>query len=201
MRDFRYYRCSGTDPYRFGGERICSNTQIQGDKLEPAIWSYVCQIVKDPAFLEKALRGQDGSRRDLSPENLDALKVQRQKVQHGMERLIDTFAEGVIDKDQFTLRMSRAKTRLADLDAKMALQAGDEDRYAHVRSVMSRLAELSGHLPPQLKKADWATRREIIRAVVQRIDIGPKNIGIVLRLPAETSVRGLEPILVTLSRA
>ena len=116
-------------------------------------------------------------------------------------RLIDTFAEGVIDKDQFMLRMSRAKTRLADLDAKMALQAADEDRYAHVHSVMSRLAELSGHLPPQLNKANWATKREIIRAVVQRIDIGPKNIGIVLRLPGETSVRGVEPILVTLSRA
>jgi site-specific DNA recombinase len=201
MRDFRYYRCSGTDPYRFGGERICSNTQIQGNKLEAAIWSYVCQIVKDPACLEKALSGQAGGRRDFSPENRDALKVQRQKLQHGMERLIDTFAEGVIDKHQFTLRMSRAKTRLADLDAKMALQSADEDRYVHVRSVMSRLAELSGHLPPQLNKADWATRREIIRAVIQRIDIGPKNIGIVLRLPAETSVRGLEPILVTLSRA
>jgi site-specific DNA recombinase len=24
MMDFRYYRCSGTDAYRFGGERICS---------------------------------------------------------------------------------------------------------------------------------------------------------------------------------
>ena len=201
MRDFRYYRCSGTDPYRFGGERICSNTQIQGNKLEAAIWSYVCQIVKDPVCLEKALSGQNGSRRDFSPENRDALKVQRQKLQHGMERLIDTFAEGVIDKDQFTLRMNRAKTRLADLDAKMALQSADQDRYAHVRSVMNRLAELSGHLPLQLKKADWATRREIIRAVVQRIDIGPTNIDIVLRLPAETSVRGVEPILVTLSRA
>ena len=65
----------------------------------------------------------------------------------------------------------------------------------------TRIAELSGHLPPQLKKADWATRRELIGAVVQRIDIGPKNIGIVLRLPAEPSVRGVEPILVTLSRA
>jgi site-specific DNA recombinase len=29
MKDFRYYRCSGTDPYRFGGERICTNSQIR----------------------------------------------------------------------------------------------------------------------------------------------------------------------------
>jgi len=65
-------------------------------------------------------------------------------------------------------------------------------------SAPTRVAELSCHLPPQLKKAEWATS-EIIRAVVQQIDIGPKNIGVVIRLP-ETSVRGVEPILVTLSR-
>ena len=55
-------------------------------------------------------------------------------------------------------------------------------------------------LPPNLKKADWATKREIIRAIVQRIEIGLTNIGIVLRLPAGMSARTVEPILVTLSR-
>jgi site-specific DNA recombinase len=201
MKDFRYNRCSGTDPYRFGGERICSNTQIQADQIEAAIWSYVCKILKDTACLEEALGGQGGSWRDPLPERTDAVKAQRQRLQHGIERLIDTLAEGVMDKDQFTVRMNRAKASVADFDAKMALQAADEDRRAHVRSAMSRLAELSSHLPPQLKKSDWATTREIIRAVVQRIEIGPTNIGIVLRLPTDTSARSVEPILVTLSRA
>jgi hypothetical protein len=31
------------------------------------------------------------------PENVDALKVQRQKLQNGIERLIDTLAESVIN--------------------------------------------------------------------------------------------------------
>src|SRR5579864_8182067 len=38
LMDFRYYRRSGTDAYRFGGERICSNTQIRADRLEHEIW-------------------------------------------------------------------------------------------------------------------------------------------------------------------
>jgi site-specific DNA recombinase len=36
--DFRYYRCSGTDGYRFGGERVCSNPQVRADLLETAVW-------------------------------------------------------------------------------------------------------------------------------------------------------------------
>jgi hypothetical protein len=65
---------------------------------------------------------------------------------------------------------------------------------------MSRLAELSSHLQSQLKVADWATKREIIRAVVQRIEIGPTKVAVVLRLPTEASALSLEPIVVTLSR-
>ena len=148
----------------------------------------MCKTVKHPACLEEALGGQEhGASRNPLPENVDALKVERQKLQHGIDRLIDTFAEGVIDKEQFTLRMNRAKARLADLDARIALPAADEDRLAHVHLAMTRLAELSSQMPLQLKKADWAMKREIIRAVIQRIEIGPTNIAVVLRLPPETA--------------
>ena len=53
MTDFRYYRCSGTDAYRFGGERICSNTQIRADTLENRIWENVCEILMNPEILEQ----------------------------------------------------------------------------------------------------------------------------------------------------
>ena len=46
-----------------------------------------------------------------------------------------------------------------------------------------------------------ARKREIIRAIVHPIEIGPTNIAIVLGLPTETSARGVGPIVVTLSRA
>jgi len=84
---------------------------------------------------------------------------------------------------QFTARMNRTKARLADIDTKIGAQAADEDRGIHVRSVMSRLAELARHLQSQLNDADWSTKREIIRALVQRIEIGPMKIAVVLRLP------------------
>jgi site-specific DNA recombinase len=38
MRDFLCYRCSGSDGYRFGGERTCSNAEIQGNSLEMTVW-------------------------------------------------------------------------------------------------------------------------------------------------------------------
>jgi site-specific DNA recombinase len=131
---------------------------------------------------------------------VDELKEKRQKLQHGMERLIDSLAEGMIDKDQFTARMNRTRARIADLEAKIAAQTSDEGRQAHSRSVRSRLAEISSHVQNQLSDVDWTAKRDIIRALIQRIEIGPMKIAVVFRLPTDNSARALEPIIVTLSR-
>jgi site-specific DNA recombinase len=48
MRDFIYYRCSGADGYQFGGERICSNSQVQGAFLETTVWREVFKSSHEP---------------------------------------------------------------------------------------------------------------------------------------------------------
>ena len=107
----------------------------------------------------------------------------------------------MIDRDQFTARMDRTKIRIAEIEAKLGLQSTGGERRAHIRALVIRLRELSNQIKSQLSDPDWATKREMIRAIVQRIEIGPAKVAIVLRLPVERSVRGLEPIIVTLSRA
>ena len=56
LKDYRYYRCSGTDGYRFGGERICTNRQIQAEFLEAAVWREVCDLLRNPEKLERDLK-------------------------------------------------------------------------------------------------------------------------------------------------
>jgi PAS domain S-box-containing protein len=48
LKDFIYYRCSGSDAYRFGGERICSNSQVQGAFLETTVWHEVSSLLTPP---------------------------------------------------------------------------------------------------------------------------------------------------------
>src|SRR5216684_5768938 len=38
-RSYAYYRCLGTDAYRFGGEKVCGNHQVRTDLLDAAVWS------------------------------------------------------------------------------------------------------------------------------------------------------------------
>src|SRR3954452_25122788 len=38
---YAYYRCTGSDAYRFGGQRLCWNKQVRTDKLDSAVWGDV----------------------------------------------------------------------------------------------------------------------------------------------------------------
>jgi hypothetical protein len=56
------------------------------------------------------LEPQDGTPNGNLLNNLEALRSQKTKLEHAVERLIDSFAEGLIEKDQFAGRMARTKS-------------------------------------------------------------------------------------------
>ena len=198
MRDFVYYRCSGSDGYRFGGERICSNSQVQGAFLEMTVWREVSSLLMNPERIE--LEHQERSTAATLLDNLEILKSQRTKLHHAVERLIDSFTEGLIEKEQFTLRMDRTKTRISDLDAKIKAGAGDVDQLEHLRLATIRLRELAGAIGPELASADWQRRREIIRTLVQRIDIDKEVIKINFRVTENTRGSGSDSIAIAFPR-
>ena len=47
-RAYAYYRCCGTDAYRFGGQRVCANPQVRTDRLDEAVWREVERLLQDP---------------------------------------------------------------------------------------------------------------------------------------------------------
>jgi len=198
MRDFLYYRCSGSDGYRFGGERICSNSQVQGAFLEMTVWREVSSLLMNPERIE--LEHRERSTAGTLLDNIESLKSQRTKLQHAMERLIDGFTEGLIEKDQFTSRMARTKTRITDLDVKIKASAGDVDQLEHLRLATAQLRELAGAIGPELAGADWHRRREIIRTLVQRIDIDTEVIKIIFRVTQNTRRSDSDSIAITLPR-
>ena len=53
QRDYAYYRCIGSDAFRFGGERICDNLQVRTDQLEQTVWPEVCDLLQDRQRLQQ----------------------------------------------------------------------------------------------------------------------------------------------------
>jgi site-specific DNA recombinase len=197
LRDYIYYRCSGTDGYRFGGERICDNRQIQGDFIEAAVWGQVCDLLKNPQRLEQE---QQKVRVESNPENPETLKAQLGKLQRGIERLIDGYSDGVIEKEQFATRLSRTKGRIEELESKIRASTESAVDGQELRILVDYFRKLAAHLRSDLENADWNRRREIIRSLVDRIEIGRAAVAVIFRIPEGIAVSAKDPLTVTFSR-
>src|SRR5262252_664027 len=55
-RHYAYYRCLGTDAYRYGGQRVCSNRQVRTDLLDLAVWHEARTLLEQPHRLEHEYR-------------------------------------------------------------------------------------------------------------------------------------------------
>ncbi len=180
-RDYAYYRCSGNDAYRFGGERFCTNKQVHADLLEEAVWKDVCSLLENPQRIEREF--QRRLKRDppgvASDEHLQA---RIQKVKCGLARLVDAYEDGLLEKNDFEARIHRSRDRLAQLEADAKKQADEESQRVELRLVIGHLQEFVDRIKSGLHDADWSARREIIRALVKRVEVDETQVRVIYRI-------------------
>jgi site-specific DNA recombinase len=181
-RAYAYYRCLGTDAYRFGGERLCQNTQVRTDLLDLAVWQEVCTLLTHPERLTEEYR------RRLQPETrakrtpLAAIEDQISKVRQGVARLIDSYAESLIDKAEFEPRITRLRQRLARLEEQRQALAEEAALQGELQLIIGRLEDFAAKLHDGLEMADWASKRDLIRALVKRVEVARNEVNIVFRI-------------------
>ena len=188
-RRYAYYRCLGTDAYRFGGERVCTNAQVRTDRLEAAVWQEVRGLLEQPRRLEEEyLRRLEAPPPDASSADLAALQAQRAKVRQGLARLIDSYAEGFIDKEEFEPRIARLRKRLVSLEEQERQLADDATLRQDLRLLIGRLEEFAGQVSQRLDDADWDATRDLIRTLVARVEIDHTQVRVVFRVPPDPFV-------------
>ncbi len=177
---YAYYRCVGTDAYRFGGKRVCDNKQIRTDKLDQAVWDDACKLLRHPKLLRKEFE-----RRLSAPETsstVQSLKKQLTAAQRSVSRLIDAYTDGVLTRQEFDPRIQRARKRLADLDSQLTDLQTETREQASLREALACLDDFSSTVATNLDEADWTTRREILRTLIARVVIEPNQIRVIYRI-------------------
>jgi site-specific DNA recombinase len=182
-REYAYYRCIGTDAYRFGGERLCDNHQVRTDRLDAAVWQEVRQVLEEPERLVQEYRRRIASAA-ANPKQADRtlLAAQLRKLRQGVGRLIDSYAEGIIEKDDFEPRIARLKERIAALEAEERKLEAEASLERQLQLIVGRLEDFRRTMTDNLDQADWATQRELIRTLVARVEIDRDDVQVVFRI-------------------
>src|SRR5215212_3164312 len=180
-REYAYYRCIGTDAYRFGGERVCANTQVRTDLLDAAVWAEVRGLLEQPQ------RVADEYRRRLQeppPRSADraATEAQLHKLRQGLARLIDSYAEGLIEKGEFEPRIGRLRQRITALEAQARELADEAALEGELRLIVGQLEDFAVQVQGTLATTDWLTRRDLIRTLVKRVEVDRDQVRVVFRV-------------------
>jgi site-specific DNA recombinase len=182
-RDYAYYRCIGMDAYRFGGQRICDNKQVRTDLLETAVWEDVRSLLSEPERIEREYqRRLDNKSKSRRSQTSSSLATVIKRVQRAIARLIDAYEDGLLDRTEFEPRIKNAKDRLTRLQAEAKTETEQETEEQQLRLVIGQLKEFAGKVKEGLQDADWMTRREIIRALVKRVEIDKENVRVVYKV-------------------
>ena len=181
-RTYTYYRCLGSEPSRFGGERLCGRNATRCDLLDVAVWEDVRELLEDPSRIreeyERRLQPRDAQDASDVPSS-DRVVRSLERARH---RLIDAFQDGLIDKEELVERSEAIQRRLTAMKDDLERARHDEKARAELRLVMTRIEDFTAKLRHGLEEATWATRRELIRALVKRIEVDDDGIRIVYRV-------------------
>jgi site-specific DNA recombinase len=196
-RSYAYYRCIGSDAYRFGGERLCWNKQLRTDLVEEAVWKEVCQLLEDPGRVAQEYR-QQLQTANVAPE-LKGLQASLGRLRQGIARLIDSYAEGVIDKPEFEPRIARLRERIKQLEVHVQQIRDQESLEQELQMIIGQLETFAAKVHDGLHTADWLTRREMIRTLVKRVEIDQEKVNVIFRIgpntpsnPSDTRTQSLQ---------
>jgi site-specific DNA recombinase len=142
-RSYAYYRCIGSDAYRFGGVRLCWNKQLRTDLVDEAVWNEVCKLLEDPSRLEQEYR-QRLLAKESSTE-LTGLEASLGRLRQGIARLIDSYAEGMIDKAEFEPRITRMRERITQLEEQVRQIQDEAGMEQELRLILGRLETFACH--------------------------------------------------------
>ena len=180
-----YYRCLGSDDYRYEGGRVCGNKPVRADYLDTVVWDHITGLLADPALIRTEI-----GKRLTQARTADPATRQRQRLELALAsattaitRMIEAFQEQLITIDELRARMPALRARETNLRGQAAaIDAQLADREAYLKLA----DDLEGFLAQLRANAATGTveeRQRVLRLLVKDILVGPEKITIRHRIP------------------
>src|SRR5262245_2970267 len=129
-----YYRCLGSDNYRYEDGRVCGSKPVRADYLDQVVWDHITALLADPALIRAEI-----SKRLERARTSDPVTRQRKQLQTALAKaatsitaMIEAYSEQLITIDELRARMPDLRAREVGLRGQLAAldaQAADRDAY------------------------------------------------------------------------
>ena len=163
-KEYQYYRCGSKTGEK---ARTCNLPMFRVDVVDAVCWAWAVDLLTNPEALQRGLalyreqlEAQEQPTRDRLKTLERNLVAQRQR----LDRLLDLYLDGMVDKETFAERKQGLEEKIASLEVEQAELQGLLSADMATQEQMSvYLADIAHGL--DLAQADFATQRKIIEAL------------------------------------
>ncbi|TLD44254.1 MAG: hypothetical protein FAZ92_03490 [Accumulibacter sp.] len=191
-RKIFYYRCLGSDAYRYEGQARCDQRPIRMDLLESIVWAEVLRLLEDPGLIQSELERRLEAARQAHPaqRRQEALDRDLAQVQKSMGRLLTAYQEDLLSLAELRRRMPALRQRELALQAEIqSLRARFADQAAYLRLAQT-LSAFLGRMRENVHTLGVVERQRIIRLLVKEVVVGSDSITIRHSIPTPVSPSG-----------
>ena len=187
-----YYRCLGSDDYRYEGGRVCHNKPVRADYLDTVVWDHITGMLADPRLIRTEIDKRLASARTADPaaQQRTRLETALAKTSRGIASMIEAFGEQLITIEELRARMPELRARETNLRNQIeALDSQLADREAYLKLA----TDLEGFLTQLHAKATVSTieeRQRVLRLLVKDVLVGPDKVTIRHRIPIRERTNG-----------
>jgi site-specific DNA recombinase len=185
LKKIYYYRCLGSDDYRYVNGRKCNSKPIRQDYLDDLVWNQIIALLEDPSLIKDEIQ-----RRIEASKNSGGTKHKRSTIeketirtQHAIQRLIDAYQECLLSIDELRSRVGELRKREKSLQSQLhslEMAEAEEQLYFHImHSMQNFLASLN----TKAKNLTIIEKQQIVRSLVKEVQIEDEKIHIVHSIP------------------
>jgi len=115
-RKIYYYRCLGSDNYRFEKGRKCDWRPVRQEYVDELVWQSIVELLRKPALIQKEIDKRIAETKKADPilNQKTLLKKQKNKLMKAMDKLLDAYQEGLIPLEQLRKRMPDLQKRVSE---------------------------------------------------------------------------------------
>ena len=135
-RKIYYYRCLGSDDYRYPNGRVCDSRPVRQDHLDDVVWQHVIRLLEDPGLIQGEIdrRIQANHEADPTKRREAALHKELARFHNKINRLLNAYQEDLLSLEELRKRMPELRKREQTIQSELhSLESATADQQTYLR--------------------------------------------------------------------
>ncbi len=177
-RKIYYYRCLGSEGYRYENGRKCDNRPIRQDYLDELVWNHIIELLGNPQLVSQEIDKRVKQAADENPLNRrkEKLTKEHKKLQKSIDKLLDAYQEHLLPLSELRKRMPQLRKRQATLDAELKSLQAKAIYSQHSSEAFHNMENFLRQLKLNADKLSIEDKQKVLRLLVKDIFVGYETI-------------------------